>query len=106
MEKVGNGHTPFYVIVQIEIYDRAAYQKYVEFVRPVVEDYGYTLLVSSRSNPEVIEGNWNPSRVIVMQFESEKQVRKMMRDDRWKTASQMRRTCARTNMVMVEGITA
>ena len=95
---------PCYIVVQIEVVDSDGYQTYLDAVRPVVADYGYTLLVSSRSEPELLEGSWDPGRVIVMQFENRAVATAMTQDERWKYASRLRHGCTRTNMIMVEGM--
>ncbi len=56
-----------YVIAQITIHDRAAYDRYLAGFMPVLMQYGGRLLVADEQ-PEVVQGTWSGSKVIVMSF--------------------------------------
>jgi uncharacterized protein (DUF1330 family) len=58
-----------YVIVDVEIRDLAQYQEYMRLVKPVIEAAGGRYLVRGGAH-KVVEGNWYPRRLVVMEFPS------------------------------------
>ena len=58
-----------YVIVDVEIRDLAQYQEYMRQVKPVIEAAGGRYLVRGGAH-KVVEGNWYPRRLVVMEFPS------------------------------------
>src|ERR1041384_5003264 len=60
---------PAYLIVDIEVTDPAVFAEYRQQVPATVEKYGGKFLVRG-GNFEVLEGNWKPTRVVVIEFPS------------------------------------
>jgi uncharacterized protein (DUF1330 family) len=56
-----------YVIVQLQIHDRARYDKYAEGLVSVLKQYGGELLVAD-DEPRVLEGEWIGDRVVMLRF--------------------------------------
>jgi len=56
-----------YVIAQISITDRAAYNKYQARFMDVFNQFDGQLLAADEA-PHVIEGDWNREKVILMKF--------------------------------------
>ncbi|MFF4406145.1 DUF1330 domain-containing protein [Streptomyces sp. NPDC001262] len=56
-----------YAIAQISIHDRPRYERYVSRFMPVLAQYGGRLLAADE-RVEVVEGEWNRDKVIVVAF--------------------------------------
>jgi uncharacterized protein (DUF1330 family) len=56
-----------YFVAQITIHDRAGYSRYEAGFMPVFEKFNGRLLVVDES-PEVVEGDWNCTRTVVIEF--------------------------------------
>jgi uncharacterized protein (DUF1330 family) len=56
-----------YLIAQISITDRAAYNRYQAKFLDVFRKFKGELLAADE-NPEVVEGDWNREKVILMRF--------------------------------------
>jgi len=56
-----------YAIAQISIHDRPRYQRYAAAFMPILVKYGGRLLAADE-HPEVVEGEWTGSKVIMMAF--------------------------------------
>ncbi|HVE55464.1 MAG TPA: DUF1330 domain-containing protein [Pyrinomonadaceae bacterium] len=56
-----------YVIAQISITDRASYNKYQARFLEVFQKFKGQLLAADEK-PEVIEGDWNREKVVLMKF--------------------------------------
>jgi len=73
-----------YVIAQITIHDRSAYDRYLAGFMPVLIRHGGRLLVADEQ-PEVVEGTWSGSKVIVLSFADREAF------ERWMTSAEYRR---------------
>ncbi len=60
---------PAYIIVEIEILDPAGYEEYKKLAGATVEKYGGKYIVRG-GKTEVLEGDWQPKRIVVLEFES------------------------------------
>ena len=56
-----------YVIVEIEIVDPVGYEVYKKLAGATVEKYGGKYTVRG-GKTEVLEGDWNPKRIVVLEF--------------------------------------
>lgn len=59
-----------YVIAQISIHDRAVYEKYQSQFIDVFKKFDGKLLAADL-NPQVVEGDWNHEKVVLMEFPDE-----------------------------------
>jgi len=62
---------PAYVIVEIEIVDPTGYEEYKKQAGATVQKYGGKYIVRGGTT-EVLEGDWKPKRIVILQFESMK----------------------------------
>ena len=65
-----------YIIIQSKIGDREKYDQYMDQVSPIVEKHGGRYHVRGESIRSF--GSWRPERVIVIEFQSEAQVRESL----------------------------
>ena len=91
-----------YIVVDLEITDPEKFQKYRELVSPLIEAYGGKYLVRG-GKKEVLEGDWKPNRLVVLEFDSEADAMKFWNSDDYKPVKQLRLESANSNIVMVEG---
>ena len=66
---------PAYVIADIEITDAAGYEEYRRRVPATVAQYGGRYLVRGGA-AETLEGDWQPRRLVVLEFPSIAQARR------------------------------
>ncbi len=91
-----------YIIVDLEITDPEKFQKYRELVSPLVQVYGGKYVVRGGKS-EVLEGDWKPNRLVVLEFDSEAEAKKFWNSDDYKPVKQLRHESANSSIVMVEG---
>lgn len=60
---------PYYLIFDAEIRDVSRYQIYADKVQPLIENAGGRFLIQGGAY-RVYEGDWNPSRVALLEFPS------------------------------------
>jgi len=92
-----------YVLAQLEVHDRDALRRYVKAAAPTVAEHGGTGLFVDDA-PEVLEGTWDGPRTIALRFETREAAERWYRSAGYQAAIALRRACARTNLVFVEGV--
>jgi uncharacterized protein (DUF1330 family) len=91
-----------YVIVEIDIVDPVGYEKYKNLAGATVEKYGGKYIVRG-GKTEVLEGDWHPKRIVVLQFGSLQRAKEWLNSEEYREPRKMRHRTARTNMILVEG---
>jgi len=92
-----------YVIVEIEIVDPAGYEEYKRLAGATVEKYGGKYIVRG-GKTEVLEGDWQPKRIVVLQFDSMQRAKNWLHCEEYREPRKMRHRTASTNMILVEGV--
>jgi uncharacterized protein (DUF1330 family) len=93
---------PAYVIVEIDILDPAGYEEYKNLTSATVEKYGKYIVRGGRT--EVLEGDWNPKRIVLLEFESAQRAKEWLNCEEYREPRKMRHRTAKTNMIVVEGV--
>ena len=78
-----------YLISTIEITDPLGYEEYKKLVAPVLAKYGGKFVVRGGSI-EYKEGDWQPKRIVVAQFESMDRARAFYDSPEYAPAKQIR----------------
>ena len=78
-----------YMIADVTVTDPEQYAKYVEQAVPTLEPYGAKLLVY-QDDPEVIEGDWAPKRIAVIEFKDEATAKEWYHSSAYQTARELR----------------
>ncbi len=91
-----------YVIVEIDIIDPAGFEEYKKLASATVEKYGGKYIVRG-GRTEVLEGDWKPKRIVVLQFESMQRAKDWLNCEDYREPRKMRHRTAKTRMILVEG---
>ena len=92
-----------YVIVDINVHDPVRYEGYKKLAAPTVELYGGRYIARG-GRTETLEGDWSPSRLVILQFESVEQAKKWLNSDEYRDIRAIRHETAHSQMVVIEGI--
>lgn len=92
-----------YVIVDIHVSEPVRYEEYKKQAAPTVELYGGRY-VARGGRTEVLEGDWVPSRLVILQFDTIEQARTWLDSPEYSQVKQIRHETAVSNMVVVEGV--
>ena len=91
-----------YVIIEIKVKDHDAYREYVEKVRRVVERHeGRYLCRGGAVTP--FSGNWNPERIILIEFPSVEAVFKCFNSEEYGDIAHLRERSTEGRAIIVEG---
>jgi uncharacterized protein (DUF1330 family) len=78
-------------------------REYLERVPGTLTKYGGRYLVRG-GQFEVVEGDWQPSRVVMLEFPSMEQAKRWYDCEEYQEMKTARLKAARTNIVLVEGV--
>ncbi len=92
-----------YMIIDIEVRDAHLYARYVDGVRAVVEAHGGRYLVRGGA-VKPVSGDWNPERVIVIEFESSEQVRRCFSSAEYLELAPLREQSTVSRAIVVDGL--
>ncbi len=92
-----------YVMVEIEIHDQVRYKEYVAMVQPTIDAYGGRFIVRGGS-AENLEGDWEPKRIVVLEFESVERAKAWWASDEYGPAKELRQSASTARMIVVEGV--
>lgn len=92
-----------YFIVDMDVHDRAGMREYLERVPGTLAKYGGRYIVRG-GKFEIVEGNWQPTRVVMLEFPSMKQAKNWYDCEEYKEMKAARQQSARTDIVLVEGV--
>ena len=91
-----------YVIVELDVTDPEKFEEYRKLVPPIIEQYGGKYVVRG-GDTEVLEGDWKPKRIVVLEFESVQRAREFMDSEEYAPVKQIRFDSANSNVLVVEG---
>ncbi|HVQ37056.1 MAG TPA: DUF1330 domain-containing protein [Pyrinomonadaceae bacterium] len=94
---------PAYLVVEVEVLDAEKFDVYRQMVPPLIAAYGGRYLVRSGAL-ETLEGDWQPKRLVVVQFPTVEQARSWWSSSEYTDAKALRQAATNTRMVVVEGV--
>jgi uncharacterized protein (DUF1330 family) len=92
-----------YVIVEIEVTDPVGYEEYKKQAADTVHKYGGKYIVRG-GKTEVFEGDWNPKRIVILQFDSIARAKEWLECEEYREPRKLRHSTAKTKMIAVEGV--
>ena len=92
-----------YLFVNIEITDPAGFDAYRKAVPATIAAYGGRYV--TRGGPtEVLEGDWKPKRVVMLEFESVARLKAWYDSPEYRPLLELRKKTATSDVVILEGI--
>jgi uncharacterized protein (DUF1330 family) len=94
---------PAYIIADVQIHDPKGYEEYRKLVGPALQKYG-AKFVARGGKVDVLEGKWNPSRLVILEFDSAEKARQFYHSDEYRPAKAVRQKTSTANFIVVEGV--
>jgi len=94
---------PAYVIVETDIHDPEQYEQY-KAASPAAVASGGGRFVVRGGELAVLEGDWNPSRLVILEFPDLEAAKAWYVSETYQQAKVLRDGAAHLNMVAVQGI--
>jgi len=95
---------PAYILADVEVTDSERYQRYVARTPAAIAAAGGEFVVRGGRH-EVLEGTWQPARLVVLRFADYEKARAFYDSEKYRAARAEREgATARFNMVLVQGV--
>ncbi len=92
---------PTYLIADITVHDPEGYKEYAAKVPSLIEKHGGKYLVRGGTT-EVLEGDWIPARLIVIQFPSRRAALSFYNDPVYEPLKKVRISTSSGNLILAE----
>ena len=92
-----------YVIADITVNDPERYEEYKKLAPPAIAAYGGKYLARGGKS-EKLEGNWEPDRVVILEFESIEKAKEWLDSQEYRKARTLRHKTASSKMIVVEAL--
>ncbi len=93
---------PAYVLVELSIHDPELYEEYKQLTPETIEAYGGRFVVRG-GKTELLEGDWNPERIVLLEFPSVERAREWWESEEYTRARLIRQRAAETRMIILQG---
>lgn len=92
-----------YIIVEVDITDPERFKAYQAMVPATIAAFGGKYRVRG-GEVETLEGSWNPSRVVVIEFESVEKAKRWWDSEEYREARDLRQATSTAKMIVVQGV--
>ena len=92
-----------YVIVDIDVTDPVAYERYKALAAPAVEQFGGTYIARGGAT-EVLEGDRVPNRTVLLEFPDMASARAWYQSPEYTAARKEREHAAVGSLILTEGV--
>ena len=96
---------PAYVIVNVDTKHPEKYERYKEMAQKTVARYGGRYLARG-GRMQVLEGEWEPTRIVVLEFPSYEQAQEWWNSAEYAPAKELRQQLSTTDLLIVDGYSA
>ena len=94
---------PAYVIANVTVKDPVRYQDYRRLVGPTLTKYGGRFIARG-GVIEVLEGDWHPNRLVIVEFPSMDQARQWWHSPEYAEAKAIRQATSEGTLLILEGV--
>jgi len=91
-----------YIIVEVNVKDAERYADYRTMVPASLAAYGGKFMIRG-GQVENLEGDWEPQRFVMIQFDSVDQAKRWWDSEEYREARNLRQAISDTKMIVVEG---
>ena len=92
-----------YVIANVTVKDPVRYEDYRRLVTPTVAKYGGRFIARG-GKVEVLEGEWQPNRLVLLEFPSMDQARAWWSSPEYNEAKLIRQATSEGTLLILEGV--
>ncbi|MEJ7931238.1 DUF1330 domain-containing protein [Ramlibacter sp. AN1015] len=92
-----------YVIANVDVHDPVQYEQYKKLSTHAMQVHGAEICIRGGA-VDVLEGDWQPSRMVMLKFPSTDAARAFYDSPEYRAARQARAGIADMRMVLVEGM--
>jgi uncharacterized protein (DUF1330 family) len=94
---------PAYLIADVTVTDPERYPDYVRLVPATLEPFGGRFIVRG-GQTEIAEGDWQPQRLVIIEFPSLEQAKAWYHSDEYAPAKELRQRYSDGRIVFADGV--
>jgi uncharacterized protein (DUF1330 family) len=94
---------PAYVIVDVDVTDPVAYEDYKK-ATPITLAAHNGKFIARGGDVEVLEGDWQPGRVVILEFESVEAAKTWWSSPEYEAPKALRQRASNASLIVVEGV--
>lgn len=91
-----------YILVNVDTAKPDEYEEYKKMAQETVAQFGGRYLARG-GKLKVLEGQWTPTRIVVLEFESFEKALEWWESEAYAPAKALRQRLSATDMILVEG---
>ena len=92
-----------YVVAHVDVKDPVRYEDYKRLVLDTMVPFGGRFLVRG-ATPEILEGDWEPKRLVILEFPDAESARRWWASPRYAAAKAIRQATSEGTLVLLEGV--
>ncbi|HEY6539720.1 MAG TPA: DUF1330 domain-containing protein [Ktedonobacteraceae bacterium] len=92
-----------YIVADIEVTDPEVYRTYAQQTQATIDKYGGKFVVRG-GQAETIEGDWQPRRVVVIEFPSVEQAKTWYNSPEYSAIAGIRHRSTVSRIILVQGV--
>jgi uncharacterized protein (DUF1330 family) len=92
-----------YVIAHIDVKDPERYKDYIHMSPISITKYGGRFIARG-GKTDVLEGNWHPKRLVLLEFPSAEQARRWWESEEYAPARALRQATSYGELVIIDGV--
>jgi uncharacterized protein (DUF1330 family) len=92
-----------YVIALVDVKEPGRYEQYRQMVLPTITAYGGHF-VARGGKTEVLEGDWLPRRVVIVEFPSLERAKEWWNSPEYREAKAIRQATSEGTLIVTEGL--
>lgn len=93
---------PGYIIIEIDVTDPVMYEEYKKLTPGTLALHSGKFIVRGGAT-ETLEGDWNPKRIVVLEFPSVEKAKDWYYSPEYTEAKRIRQAASSGKMILVEG---
>jgi len=94
---------PAYIIADVSVYNQQEIEEYRRLVPSTISAMGGKFIIRG-GQTTTLEGDWNPERIVVIEFPSVEKAKEWWRSELYSKAKAIRQRAANTKMIIIEGV--
>lgn len=91
-----------YLILDLSVNDFEMFKEYIEKIPAFIQKHDGRYIVQG-VEPEIMEGNWKPERVVVIEFPSEEKAKEFLNDPDAQSLFEIRHKSTTSKLILAEG---
>ena len=94
---------PAYVLAHIDVKDPVRYEDYKKMSPISIQKFGGRF-VARGGKVEVLEGDWQPKRMVLIEFPTVERAKEWWASDDYAPAKQLRQSTSIGDLIVIEGV--